>query len=190
MAGTALRLFNVAGEERGQSPSQTRKKAYIPYVNGSNRWGVLHATTASWPLALSNLVLLASDPECEDQVLTRFRDHLVPSWSYASWTIPYFSWHYRNLVEYGPQGGVPGLCAFVSARHAWLSEQIRAGVAAGATQIVLLRTGYDSRPFTMRFPHTKVRECAEGIGVGVLFDGWNVGVAQWQQHKGVARLFL
>ncbi|KFM28649.1 Putative S-adenosyl-L-methionine-dependent methyltransferase [Auxenochlorella protothecoides] len=159
MSSTKLRLFNTVPDGNSAArETQSSKSKFIPHANGSSRWGALHALTASWPLELSNLVLQASNPDCTDLILLRFRDHLVPSWRYLSWTVPYFAWHYQNFLEYGLQGGVPGICAYTAARCRWLDDQIRAGVEEGAEQVVILRPGYDTRPYRMRFPHVKFYE--------------------------------
>jgi methyltransferase (TIGR00027 family) len=65
---------------------------------------------------------------------------------------------------------VPGLTAFVVARHRWIDEKLEAALDSGARQLVLLGAGYDTRAyrfasqlagrrvFELDFPATSARK--------------------------------
>lgn len=55
-----------------------------------------------------------------------------------------------------PLQGWPGLGTYVAARHRWLDDQLQAAVDDGATDVLVLGAGYDTR--ALRFPGPRTWE--------------------------------
>ena len=62
----------------------------------------------------------------------------------------------QALIE-APCYGVPGLCTYMSARSGWVKSEIAAAISAGATQVVLLGSGFDTRGYRFMSAAVTVR---------------------------------
>ncbi len=77
------------------------------------------------------------------------------------------TWQLAGMLSFGavlqalieaPCYGVPGICTYLAARSKWLDSEVAAAIAEGATQVVLLGAGYDTRAHRLAAaaPHVTV----------------------------------
>ncbi|GAB4815821.1 hypothetical protein N2152v2_002867 [Parachlorella kessleri] len=79
-----------------------------------------------------------------DQLDLALLSHLYGRlWSYLN---PFIAAQCKAIIE-APCYGVPGLCAYMLARSRWVDGEIAAAVALGATQVVLLGSGLETRGY-------------------------------------------
>ncbi|KAI8471935.1 MAG: S-adenosyl-L-methionine-dependent methyltransferase [Monoraphidium minutum] len=64
----------------------------------------------------------------------------------------------RGHLMIAPVLGVPGIGRFVDVRTAWLDGRVAAGLDGGATQVVVIAAGYDTRAYRLHRPGVRFFE--------------------------------
>lgn len=94
---------------------------------------------------------------CDDHLAARFRDALMPARGKLHREKSPLIKTNRAFLEL-PFLGIPGIVRFIDVRTQLFDDEVRAAIADGITQVVIIAAGYDTRAYRLAAPGVRFYE--------------------------------
>jgi O-methyltransferase involved in polyketide biosynthesis len=162
-----VRLFDTFETTKSAVP----KSQPQAFATGSSKWDFMfRAATTAQSLAIERLVVSTLCPTSAssqhgaaleaDPFATALRDHLVPTWRRLPWAASFMARRYRAAIE-SSLFGVPGLVNYVQTRRQWIDAHIASAAREGASQVLIIGAGFDTRSLRLAAGLPSLTVCTE-----------------------------